>query len=177
LSGAVRPLAAVVLAVAMAAAGCEWLFGVDELSDKKCPAGQKPCEGEGECVNISSDTGCGREGCAPCTFLHGFARCNDQSNECELLSCQEGYLDCDPEIPGCETDIAHTADHCGGCSVLPCTAPPYAIAGCSAMMCTTGGCMSGHTDCDEDLDKSQGNGCETPVESKDLCPPTDAQSL
>jgi hypothetical protein len=169
-----RRIAQGLLLLAAGAAGCNWLFGLDELSNGKCPEGLKACPEQDECVRPDSpETGCGRPGCAPCTVPHGFAEC-DLNNECRKVSCQKGWEDCFPdpvEGPnGCETDTAHDPNHCGGCNEPACTAPPYAYPDCRAGQCTSGGCLTGHTDCDGDLADLNGNGCETEVASPAECP-------
>lgn len=164
-----RTLAVAMWALVVTAPGCEWLFGLDKLSDGKCPAGQKPCPGEGECVSITNpDKGCGRESCAPCTFTHGKARC-DENYECARFGCQEGYDDCDTDHDTCETDVNHDALNCGRCG-RSCVASMNAYAACSGGDCTSGGCHSGWGDCDNNPD----SGCETAVGDAGTCPPPDA---
>jgi len=162
-------LAAALWTVVVMGAGCEWLFGLDKLSDGKCPAGQKPCPGEGECVSVTDpDKGCGRQSCAPCAFAHGKARC-DENYECFRFDCQEGYGDCDDDHDTCETDLRHDELNCRECR-NPCTPKTNAYAACSDRECTSGGCHTGWGDCDGDPD----NGCETPLGDAGSCPPPDA---
>lgn len=169
MSGGAHMRAAALLAVVVAVTGCQWMFGLDRLGDKKCPPGQKPCEGEGECVSITNyDKGCGRESCAPCSFTHGKARC-DENFECVRFACQPGYEDCDDDYDTCETDLNHDEKNCGRCN-NPCVAKMNAYAACSGGECTSGGCLSGWGECDNNPD----TGCETPVGDAGTCPPPDA---
>jgi len=70
-----------------------------------------------------------------------------------ISGCIPPYGDCDPLVPGCETDLAHDPYHCNDCGHVCETANGY--PGCSAGSCQTGGCLPPFDDCDGQ------NGCET----------------
>src|SRR5439155_23133719 len=84
---ALATLGALLIALG-AGGGCELLVGVDQLNDGRCPADEKPCPGENRCVRRDApNTGCASESsCAPCTFPHATARCEDDG-QCHLSMC------------------------------------------------------------------------------------------
>lgn len=64
-----------------------------------CKKGQTCCDGE--CVDTSNDVehcgGCGKA----CEGAHAEYEC--VASKCELVSCEDGYVDCDANKAGCET--------------------------------------------------------------------------
>ncbi|MET0342246.1 MAG: hypothetical protein ABW252_14675 [Polyangiales bacterium] len=87
------------------------------------------------CVNPGGMTGCDAGTCAPV--------CDTQRDDCDE----------DP-VNGCETSLATSVDHCGGCD-LGCT-NQHGTTSCASGTCEPV-CMGGYRDCDGNLR----NGCET----------------
>ncbi|PKN21364.1 MAG: hypothetical protein CVU65_17010, partial [Deltaproteobacteria bacterium HGW-Deltaproteobacteria-22] len=102
-------------------------------------------EGRADC-NTNPDDGCEAElatslehcgGCgAPCAPDHATGSCVDGS--CVLESCNDGFLDCDGDGTGCETDIAADQANCGGCD-HSCAA--HAGANAASVNCSLGVCV------------------------------------
>ncbi|HEY3452533.1 MAG TPA: hypothetical protein VGK67_39680, partial [Myxococcales bacterium] len=71
------------------------------------------------------------------------------------IACLPGWADCDPLIPGCETNTNLSNDHCGKCArkCAPANADAFA---CEEGLCVVKTCTSGYTDCDT----NPWNGCE-----------------
>ena len=108
------------------------LVDLDGLEDRHCGPNQKACPSGGCVPNDNPNTGCNDPGCAPCAPPHAIATCG-QNVHCSFDrdSCIDGWDDCDGfSENGCETDMAHTAIHCGDCAVA-CEQPDNGIAGCS----------------------------------------------
>lgn len=151
---------------AVAALGCELLFGLDDYSNGKCPPDKKACPiaGEMKCVPLNDiNTGCGRGTCTPCSYTHGYAACI--SEMCVLDGCQEDWANCNMrEMDGCETDLAHDPGNCDRCN-NPCTVA-NGWGGCSARNCTIGGCKEDFEDCD----KTFATGCEVDLSVEGECP-------
>lgn len=87
-----------------------------------------------------------------------------------IFECETGWADCDPDVPGCETDI--TGDpNCGACGV-DCAGTPGWADGvqCTESLATgdyacVGACALGFDDCDSD----PANGCEDLNSNKAHC--------
>lgn len=76
-----------------------------------CPTGSKSCAGQ--CVSADDPAfGCGAASCAPCALNNASAKC--ESGTCAIDSCNPGFGDCKPGVPGCETTLAN-ASNCGAC--------------------------------------------------------------
>ena len=157
------------------AGGCQLVVGLDSLDDQKCPSGQKRCDNR--CVSESDpSTCCALSSCAPCVLLHATARCGD-NGQCAVAACLKDYDDCDTE-PGCETDLAHDPNHCGSC-LAPACVTAHGTPGCSAKVCSTGGCDPGFDDCNHnprdgceiDLREDPGHcgACDHPCAPTQLC--------
>jgi hypothetical protein len=141
---------------------CELVVGLDELSDRKCPLDEKRCDDR--CVSrMSPATGCNAPSCGPCVLPHATAHC--VNGECTVLKCNEGYDDCDSREQGCETDINHDPNHCGGCFPAEACRTTNGTPGCSAGKCATGGCRAGWRDCNGQWQ----DGCETDVTTSSNC--------
>jgi hypothetical protein len=100
-------------------------------------------------------------------LLNTFAMCSANDYRCQNAACHEGYRSCNPNISvedGCETDIAHDPDNCGGCGE-ECEEIPNGYRACSNMRCVLGGCELGYEHCDDSLV----NGCETDIWSDGNC--------
>jgi hypothetical protein len=147
------------------AAGCQALVDLDSLENRQCGPNEKACSGK--CVpNDNPNTGCNDPGCAPCAPPHAIATCG-QSLHCEFDrdSCLGGWDDCDGiSENGCETDLAHSALHCGDCAVA-CERPDNGIAGCSNGTCVIGACNPGWEDCDH----NPASGCEREIWTDQEC--------
>ncbi len=113
------------------------------------------------CVDISTVDRCGS--CTnDCTTLVGAGKhvaavdCDPVQLQC-LLTCEDGFEDCETDVDGCETNLAASPDHCGGCQ-SPCSAnatcatDEFGFVGCQ--------CTGGSFVC-------PGNG-EAPVQWEDI---------
>jgi len=112
----------------------------------------------GACTSTDSDPAhCGACGNACTPPANAVAVCAEGA--CSGV-CQTGFADCNGDLgadgsDGCETPVATTAAHCGGCGNR-CPAPPNATAACVDSTCGLGACLSGFDDCDGLAE----NGCE-----------------
>ncbi len=127
-----------------------------------CESGWSNCDlsyGNGCEVHTAADTeNCG--GCGNVCSLTNTDSLTCSSGVCQVLTCSEGYGNCDSNSAnGCETNITNSLTNCGACG-LDCT-----VAGefgynytCANSLCTiVGVCPTGYGDCD-----GNGlNGCET----------------
>ena len=72
------------------------------------------------------------------------------------LACQAAYLDCDSNVPGCETNGASDLNNCGTCGTT-CTAVGATNAACAAGSCISTMCASPNRTCKA----GPVDGCET----------------
>ena len=102
----------------------------------------------GACVDTSIDgDNCGACG-IKCSAVMGSAKCT--SGLCAIVSCTEGYGDCDTDYSnGCEAPLS-TDNNCGACSTM-CTGGKS----CKSGSCQ---CLTGATDCDGTCVNIQTNG-------------------
>jgi hypothetical protein len=154
-----RPGPAAVLALVVSVASCQLLVDLDGLEDQHCGPNKKACPNVGCVPNDNPATGCNDPTCVPCAPAHAIAICN-QLLHCSFdrNSCLPGWAACDPFADGCETDLAHTSDHCGDCQTV-CKDQTNATAGCSGGQCMISSCRAGWEDCDH----KPTNGCEHPI--------------
>lgn len=122
----------------------------------QCDGGFADCDGDpsnGCEANLNSDPNncqtCGNT----CPSGTGTAVC--VAGECDISNCNPGLGDCDDSVPGCETNITTSVDHCGYCN-NPCNIA-NATADCQASTCGVASCNNGWGDCDG----NESNGCET----------------
>ncbi len=88
--------------------------------------------------------------------------CN--GGNCNIIGCTNNYGDCNLNpADGCETNLANTMAHCGGCN-LNCDLPhaaetcvPSQVTGLG--VCTLGACEANYKNCDTD----PSNGCEVNI--------------
>ncbi len=120
-----------------------------------CDADRGDCDEEAETgceVDLLTDPAyCGTCDIA-CDFLNATPLCVDGG--CVQGPCDEGWGDCDPAVPGCETNLLTTLDHCGECDDLCEVTDGDAV--CTAGECRVADCADGFTDCNE----QPGDGCE-----------------
>lgn len=142
---------------------CTAVVCAKEAAD--CDLDEVDCE-----VDLTADVqhcgGCGR----PCAFRTTTPRaalaCAD--GDCRAI-CDPGYGDCDEDYAsGCETALASSPAHCGGCG-NDCAAmlPHTAVATCVSGSCSVVTCDNGWDDCDGD----DANGCERNVTADGPCFP------
>lgn len=127
-----------------------------------CEAGYDDCNGDAAdgCEQpLDVDAHCGACGQACPDALHAFGKCLDGATGACGFTCEEGWADCDPEIPGCETSIAGDPDNCGACGTV-CEGRAQGDAVCQASQCAVA-CQQGFADCNADNHLPQGDGCET----------------
>jgi len=126
-----------------------------------CPSGTKLCGGE--CVDITPDVGCRREGCLAC-FLAGATPLCSATGECVIGACHTDFDNCDNDSSnGCETDKRSSNDHCGMCGRKCVVA--NAEPDCASGICAIRICNPGFADCDDDAR----NGCEASLGDEDTC--------
>jgi hypothetical protein len=95
---------------------------------------------------------CGRV----CSFPHAQAAC--QNRTCVLLTCLEGWSDCDNDQgTGCETHTSVDVNNCGQCDHV--CQFDHADASCLAGQCVMGSCENGYANCNS----STTDGCETSI--------------
>jgi hypothetical protein len=139
------------------AAGCD--VGVaDQLDNGVCAQGTKACaiDGVSMCVSLQDpSTGCGRPNCAPCALEHVKANICSHDNTCSIGACTDGWMQCDPQSNGCETQTAFDVNHCGNCMVS-CGQVVNGTAQCDTGSCVVGSCTTGSADCNHVF----GDGCE-----------------
>lgn len=142
------------LFVYLGVSACSFTIDVDELENGSCPEGQKLCGKK--CVSVMDpEKGCGATSCAPCPRQYSNPKCGSDGS-CQIASCTGDFADCDGmPANGCEKDLAHDVNFCGGCKVSPCTVP-NGVPVCSASHCGIGSCKAGFFDCN----KSVADGCE-----------------
>jgi hypothetical protein len=109
-------------------------------------------------------TGCANSGCDPCpTAANQTATC-DPSGKC-AATCNAGFDDCDPAVPGCETPTTSDAKNCGTCGHVCGTNANTASATCNAGKCVFA-CNDPYGHCGAD----DSTGCDTNLGvSKDHC--------
>jgi hypothetical protein len=139
--------------------GCEIRIDNDV---KNCGGCGKAC-GQGQICSGGTCT------CPPCSFPNANAGCVNFN--CAILSCIQGYDNCDGmNANGCETKIATDVLNCGACGNVcgnglvcvnsSCTCAqcniPHAKSICVNNMCQFDSCLPGFANCDND----PANGCE-----------------
>jgi len=139
---------------------CQLAVNIDGLTDQKCEANQKACNGR--CVSRTNPmTGCALGTCAPCVLPHAIATCGP-TLDCAVGGCVGDYDHCIGTEVGCETDLAHDPVNCGTCGHI-CPKPANGKPGCSAKLCAVGGCDRPWEDCNHAFD----DGCETNLDGDD----------
>lgn len=134
---------------------CSFTVDLDYLKDRRCPTKQKLCNDK--CIpNDNPQTGCAADSCIPCTIAQATANCTNEGH-CGIAACLRSYRDCNHQVEdGCEVDIDHDPEHCGGCVVSPCVVA-NAVADCAAGRCAIKVCNEGFADCNQ----MAVDGCET----------------
>jgi hypothetical protein len=80
-------------------------------------------------------------------------------------STAEIWANCNGTVSdGCEVDILHDANNCGGCGTI-CKLPNVSEPGCGGGACSVIECTPGFLDCD----KNPRNGCEVAADAG-ACP-------
>lgn len=124
-----------------------------------CPASAPDQCGLG-CVNLKTDVNncaiCGNK----CTFANAEGACVEGA--CALSKCVEGFGDCKPEEPGCETALLSSTTNCGSCGNS--CERANATSSCTQGQCTTPVCDVGFGNCNKDKPD-----CETRLNSNDNC--------
>jgi hypothetical protein len=134
--------------------------------DGACNLAETPDSCPGDCTEVCGDGTCSSgensqdcmEDCGSCetscNLPNASASCDNGT--CTLISCDNGYGNCDGlQDNGCETNLNTTINHCGGCSE-GCNLP-NATETCDGGVCTLTSCDNGYGNCDG----LQDNGCET----------------
>ncbi|MDP3219087.1 MAG: hypothetical protein Q8S73_33625 [Deltaproteobacteria bacterium] len=124
-----------------------------------CPPGQTPCGAF--CRDLTNDPNHCRSCGNQCAFPGAVAGCT--GSICVLLSCREGFGNCDGDAAnGCEVATSADPMNCGVCGNRCGFA--NAAATCAAGRCVLGACNAGFADCDGD----PVNGCEVNTTMGDL---------
>ena len=120
-----------------------------------CDALWKSCDGD-------PDNGCERSidtlsDCGDCNAACNLPNASEFCNagQCQLLTCDTGFGNCDGSVgTGCEQPLS-TLAHCGGCN-QPCELA-NASESCATQTCQLTSCDAGFSNCDG----STATGCET----------------
>jgi hypothetical protein len=84
---------------------CLWILAaVVGLANCASPM---PCEGIDLQTDVSNCGACGNR----CSFDHGSGVC--VRGRCEVTTCEPGFADLDPRIPGCEENLSTSPVNCG----------------------------------------------------------------
>jgi hypothetical protein len=136
----------------VAISACTLTVDLDALEDRKCPGGQKFCDGA--CVDTSNPRyGCRSTGCNPCNLAYAMPSCD--SGQCRIAACTSNRADCDGETGnGCEVDVNYDPNHCGVCNKK--CAPQNATPDCASGKCAYRACAMGFSDCND----NRADGCE-----------------
>ncbi len=124
---------------------------------QQCLNGYMNCNGDPSdgCETNGHDIyNCG--GCnISCVVPNAVSACNVTS--CSLVSCEEGFGNCDGiRTNGCEINTDTNPDYCGNC-LTDCNVPHAAQQGCEDGICQALACNEPYGDCDG----NGPNGCET----------------
>jgi hypothetical protein len=163
--------AALLVVLLAAGAGCNDVLGIPEVTHHidggggnrpdaglVCPLGQKNCSGT--CVAADDpQTGCGGESCAPCTYAHASAVCDNGA--CAMGDCTTGFGDCDTSPDnGCELPTSADPKNCGGCGTV-CAGGLHCVksnCGCvtasdcgSTAACSVPACVCNGTTCGQGI--------------------------
>jgi hypothetical protein len=79
-------------------------------------------------------TGCANTDCNPCPSGANQTASCDNGGKC-AATCNAGFDDCDPGVPGCETPVNDDAKNCGKCGHVCGTSPNTASSTCAAGKC------------------------------------------
>lgn len=126
-----------------------------------CPVRRGDCDSSaanGCETNTDADLNhCGAcgEGCAP----ENATKAHCEFGVCQVDECKDGYEDCDPDVPGCESNLATDPDHCGSCET-DCS-DTNGKDSCKEGLCGIT-CDEGFKDCDAETNPGK-NGCETNI--------------
>ncbi len=165
--------------------GCETDTNSSNTHCGSCNNACDPLNGGGQCVGgVCTLTSCDNyfgdcdmdpvTGCEV-SFLNDPMHCGSCANNCSksntvaicaaancnVMGCLNNYGDCNlMASDGCETNLANTIQHCGGCN-LSCALPNAAETCVPSMqtglgVCTLGACDAGYKNCDV----NPANGCE-----------------
>eukprot|EP01113_Clastostelium_recurvatum_P040305 TRINITY_DN6259_c0_g1_i4.p1 TRINITY_DN6259_c0_g1~~TRINITY_DN6259_c0_g1_i4.p1 ORF type:complete len:1216 (-),score=131.62 TRINITY_DN6259_c0_g1_i4:53-3700(-) len=132
-----------------------------------CNSGFANCNADGAdgCeTSLTSINNCGACN-VKCNPPHGTGACSG-SGACSILSCNQGWMDCDGDVAnGCET-LLNSTSNCGACGARcePLHSSPICEAG-SGGGCTHDVCDAGWQDCDG----NEANGCERDIRTLSDC--------
>jgi hypothetical protein len=112
-------------------------------------------------TNLNTDVShCGTCGTA-CSYPNAGASCS--GGACQMDACTAGFDNCDGQTAnGCETPL-NTLTSCGACGVA--CSRDHATATCATGSCQIDSCTAGFDNCDG----TDGNGCETPLNTLTNC--------
>ena len=126
-----------------------------------CDEGWADCNGDPadgcEADLRAGATSCGACG-SVCSFDHAVPGC--ASGSCVVAACHQGWADCDMNpTNGCESELARSVAHCGGCGQACVVA--NGTPTCEAGTCAVASCNAGFADCNGD----PSDGCEVDLRS------------
>lgn len=130
-----------------------------------CEAGFGNCDGnDWNGCETSTLTNVDCRTCGTACLLSNAAATSCATGACEIVTCVDGYDDCDRvDANSCEASLK-SADHCGACGRA--CAPAHVTGySCATGTCVYDGCVDGWGDCDGD----PWNGCEKPISTLNDC--------
>ncbi|MBX3181189.1 MAG: hypothetical protein KIT72_15080 [Polyangiaceae bacterium] len=116
-----------------------------------------------QCVAIDDPAfGCGADSCSACVTPKATSRCEEGA--CSIVSCDDGYRDCNTDpIDGCEVSFSDPR-HCGGCG-NDCFSDPTGLEwDCVDHRCVASECPTGTRNCNGD----PADECETDIRTSVL---------
>lgn len=93
-------------------------------------------------------TGCANQDCSPCPADANQTASCDSAGKC-ATTCNQGFDDCAPSVPGCETPVTTDTKNCGKCSHSCGTSPNTTSSACVDGKCTFT-CVDPYAHCSAD---------------------------
>jgi len=112
----------------------------DDASSARFPGALESCNAIDDDCDTAVDEG--SYASSSCHLAHASSVCI--VGECRVATCDQGFADCSPSAPGCESDTLADTAHCGSCA--PCTSGSCVAGTCTAL-CTPGNLCASTNPC------------------------------